>query len=242
MVLKEVAGVREKIPRLGVIKLHWVLGDTLRDHGIKMGRDKMYRLLGDYGLLIPKRSRRHPITTNSNHPFYKYKNLIKEMTLIRPNQLWVSDITYLKVSGQFCYLSLITDAFSRKIVGYHVAPNLKTEGPLRALKMALSSYGNDDQQSLIHHSDRGLQYCCGEYIKTLSSHQIQISMTQNGDPYENALAERMNGILKYDFNLRKTFKTIEGLRLAVDDAVGYYNSLRPHLSLKMSTPDAVHSG
>lgn len=237
------AGVREKIPSLGVIKLHWVLGDTLRDHGIKMGRDKLYRLLGDYGLLITKRSRRRPITTNSNHPFYKYKNLVKEMTLIRPNQLWVSDITYLKVSGQFCYLSLITDAFSRKIVGYHLAVNLKTDGPLKALKMALSTYRpGTEGQRLIHHSDRGLQYCCGDYIKTLNSHDIQISMTQNGDPYENALAERMNGILKYDFNLRKTFKTQEGLRLAVDRAVGYYNSLRPHLSLKMSTPDRVHSG
>lgn len=237
------ACIREKIPRLGAVKLHWILGDTLREHGIKMGRDKLYKLLGDYGLLITKKVRRHPITTNSNHPFYKYKNLIKEMTLRGPNQLWVSDITYLKVSGQFCYLSLVTDAFSRKIVGYHVAPNLKTEGPLKALQMALSTYHPaPDGAGLIHHSDRGLQYCCGDYIKTLSDHHIQISMTQNGDPYENALAERMNGILKYDFNLRKNFKTIEALTPAVEQAIGYYNSLRPHLSLKMSTPDAVHSG
>lgn len=241
VVLNEVVGLREKIPGMGVIKLHHLLGPQLRDHGIKMGRDKLYELLGDYDLLIRKPHRRQPITTNSNHPFYKYKNLVSQMIVTKINQLWVSDITYMKVNSKFCYLSLITDAFSRKIVGYHLAANLKAEGPLKALKMALSTYDPNEVGSLIHHSDRGLQYCCGEYIRTLGEYDIQVSMTQNGDPYENALAERMNGILKYDFNLNKTFKSLEELRGRVDLAVGYYNNLRPHLSLKMLTPELVHS-
>ena len=240
VVLREVALVRNKVPRLGTDKLHFLLGNQFREHGIKIGRDKLYKLLGDYNMLIGNRRTRKPITTNSNHPFYKYRNLTKEMKITRINQLWVSDITYLRVSNTFLYLSLITDAFSRKIVGYHLASNLKAEGPLSALKMALKSYTPYGDQWLIHHSDRGVQYCCGEYTKTLKDHNIKISMTQNGDPYENALAERINGILKNDFNLYKTFKSIEELRLHLDDAIENYNTFRPHLSLKMLTPQEVH--
>lgn len=239
--LQEVSSLRQKIPGIGTIKLHYLLAGQLKEHGIKMGRDKMYELLGDYGMLIARRAARKPITTNSNHPFYKYKNMAKEMTLTRANQLWVSDITYLRVNSSFCYLSLITDAFSRKIVGYHLAANLKTEGPLAALTMALRNYHPQNNSSVVHHSDRGLQYCCGEYIRTLSDHNVQVSMSQNGDPYENPLAERMNCTLKYDFNLHKTFKSIAELSSTVDEAVFNYNNLRPHLSLKMLTPQAVHS-
>ncbi len=242
LVLKEVRELRQKIPGMGVIKLHYLLHDFFTDHSIKMGRDKMYRLLGDYDLLIRRTHRRKPITTNSNHPFYKYKNLIKELSVTRINQLWVSDITYMRVGNGFCYLSLITDAFSRKIVGYHLAADLKTQGPLKALKMALNNYDPTTGLSLIHHSDRGLQYCCGQYIDCLNKHSVTISMTQNGDPYENALAERMNGILKYDFELAKSFQSLGELRPLVQTAIAYYNNVRPHLSLKMATPQAVHLG
>lgn len=242
LVLKEVAGLRQKVPGMGVIKLHYLMRDFFIDHNIKMGRDKMYRLLGDYDLLIRRRSGRKPITTNSNHPFYKYKNLTEHLSVTRINQLWVSDITYMRVATGFCYLSLITDAFSRKIVGYHLASDLKTQGPLRALKMALDSYDHTCGQPLVHHSDRGLQYCCQQYVDILHKHRILISMTQNGDPYQNALAERMNGILKYDFELSKPFHSLKELTPLVHKAIVNYNNLRPHLSLKMATPQAVHEG
>jgi putative transposase len=240
VVLTEVGLIRQKVPRLGTGKLHFLLKDSLKEHGIKMGRDKMYKLLADYNMLIGNRRTRKPITTNSNHPFYRYRNLIKEMKVTRINQLWVSDITYLRVNNTFLYLSLVTDAFSRKIVGHYLSTDLKTEGPLAALQMALKGYLPHDHKWLIHHSDRGIQYCCGQYTRTLMDHNIQISMTQNGDPYENPLAERMNGILKNDFELYKTFRTMEELRLHVNRAVENYNNFRPHLSLNMKTPQAVH--
>ena len=240
IILKEVEYIRQKIPGIGVIKLHYMLSEIRDAHNIKMGRDKLYDLMGFYDLLIRRKRRRKPITTDSNHPLYKYPSLVADLKITSPNQLWVSDITYLRLNDGFCYLSLITDAFSRKIVGYHLAPNLKAEGPVEALRMALRTHRTQRSSTLIHHSDRGVQYCSAQYVALLKQYHIAISMTQNGDPYENALAERVNETLKYDFNLKNHFKSREDLTLKVQNAVSYYNELRPHLSLKLSTPDHIH--
>lgn len=240
IVLKLVEQIREKMPRLGVIKLYYLLQKPLEEHGIKMGRDKLYDLLNYYGLLIRKKRRRKPITTDSDHPFYKYKNLIKGMQINRPDLVWVSDITYIRLTHGFCYLSLITDAFSRRIVGYFLNKDLGREGTMNALRMALSGSTRKRSSMLIHHSDRGLQYCCGEYIALLNHHNIGISMTQNGDPYENAIAERVNGILKDEFNLANTFKSMQETQLLLDQAIKNYNEQRPHFSLNLLTPNQVH--
>jgi transposase InsO family protein len=162
------------------------------------------------------------------------------MEVSRPNHLWVSDITYISVADGYGYLSLVTDAYSRKIIGYCLRPDLKKEGPLEALNNALDGWV-DRREQLIHHSDRGLQYCCGDYTMTLKNKGISISMTENGDPYENALAERINGILKEEFLLDKDFDDFEQARIAVEQAVNTYNSLRPHASCDYQTPDQAHN-
>ena len=240
VVLKLVEEIRKDLPRVGVIKLHYLLEGPLAEHGIKMGRDKLYDLLNYFGLLIRKKRRRNPITTDSGHPFYKYKNLIKDMVIDRPNLLWVSDITYIRLTQGFCYLNLVTDAFSRKIVGYFLDKSLGSEATVKALKMALEGCRRKKENMLIHHSDRGLQYCCREYTGLLNSHHIAISMTQNGDPYENAMAERVNGILKDEFNLGGTFKSISEVHVLLDKAIRNYNELRPRFSLNLLTPERVH--
>jgi transposase InsO family protein len=214
-----------------------MLREPFADHGIFMGRDKLFTLMKKHGLLIRKR-RCKAITTWSGHPFYKYKNLIKDISLQLPEQLWVSDITFLKTQNGFLYLSLITDAYSKKIVGYDLADNLESVNALSALKMAIGSKKYIRQ--LIHHSDRGIQYCSLEYTKFLKEHGIKISMTENGDPKENAIAERVNGILKHEylkFNQLSNFSTTQ---LSVQVAIQKYNEQRPHLSCDMKTPSLVH--
>ncbi len=166
----------------------------LTAHHFQIGRDGFFDLLGEYGLLVRKRKRRGCITTLSRHRYKKYPNIIRGFIPTGPNQLWVSDITYIHVENGFAYLSLITDAYSRKIVGFCLSETLSSNGPLKALKMALAE--NENRKGLIYHSDRGVQYCCDEYVKQLLDKEIKISMTQNGDPLENAIAERVNGILK----------------------------------------------
>ncbi|MFD2937503.1 IS3 family transposase [Spirosoma flavum] len=193
MVLAEVRRLRLDLPSVGAEILHHQLTDFRQQHGIKLGRDKFAKLLRDNGLLIRRRTRRAK-TTWSNHPFRKYPNLVKGKKVDAPNQLWVSDITYLPLPRGFAYLSLITDAYSRKIVGWKLHPTLEMEGPLSALKMALKA--NKTWQHLIHHSDRGVQYCCHAYTGLLRKNKIAISMTEQGDPYENALAERVNRTIK----------------------------------------------
>jgi putative transposase len=168
----------------------------LSAHHFQIGRDAMFDLLSEHGLLITKRKRRGFITTLSKHRFKKYPNIIRDFIPVAPNQLWVSDITYIHLANGFAYLSLITDAYSRKIVGFFLSRDLSAQGPLNALKMALA--GNPNRNGLIHHSDRGVQYCCDAYVKLLLVRKIKISMTQNGDPLENAIAERVNGILKQE--------------------------------------------
>jgi transposase InsO family protein len=216
-----------------------MLKEPINEHGIKMGRDKLYDLLADHGMLI-KRKKRKPMTTDSDHPFFKYGNLVRGVIMTRINQIWVSDITYIRVAHGFAYLSLVTDAYSRKIVGHCLHNTLGTAGPLNALQMAVDEAGISTGQYLIHHSDRGLQYCCADYITLLRKHFIAVSMTQNGDPYENAIAERVNGILKMEFGLFMTFRTLSAASQAVDTAVNNYNTIRPHMSLHLKTPFSVH--
>ena len=236
IVLKLVEEIRSNLPRSGVPQLYQKLQQPLASHGIKIGRDALYELLGTHGYLLRYR-RRKPYTTDSNHHYKKYPNLIKEMLLTHPGQLWVSDITYLRLSQGFCYLSIITDAYSRKIVGYKLHPTLHSQGAIDALIMASKS---KRQNGIIHHSDRGIQYCCNDYVSMLEHYGINISMTENGDPYENAIAERVNGILKTEFLLNKTFAGFALANEAVHFAVDRYNHVRPHASCNYLTPGMAH--
>jgi transposase InsO family protein len=237
IVLKLVKEIREDLPRVGAGKLHFMLQENLRAHDIKMGRDALYELLGEHGYLIRYR-RRKPYTTDSNHAYKKYPNLIRDIKyLTHPGQLWVSDITYISVKEKFAYLSIVTDAYSHKIIGYCLHPSLHSNGPVNALLMAAKSKRGT---SLIHHSDRGSQYCCTEYVKMLEHYGIQISMTEKGDPYENAIAERVNGILKGEFLLDKTFACFADADQAVRNAIEKYNHIRPHDSCDKLTPVQAH--
>ena len=236
-ILKAVKEIRTELPRLGIKKVHFMLSEKLSPHGISIGRDRLYELAGEHGFLLRYR-RRKPYTTDSNHPYYKYPNLIQNLLLTKPNQLWVSDITYISLMGKFAYLSIITDAYSHKIVGYWLHPSLHTEGVLKAFQMARN--GAKVLQGLIHHSDRGTQYCCGDYVQMLQSYSIQISMTENGDPYENAIAERVNGILKTELGLGVSFKSYDEAKETVDTAIRKYNDIRPHYSCDLLTPTAAH--
>jgi transposase InsO family protein len=225
------------MPRIGTRKLYYLIKDGLNVLHIKIGRDVLFNFLRAEHLLIkPKRS--YVKTTNSKHWMKKYPNLIKNIEVTKPEQLWVSDITYIQTEQGHNYLSLITDAYSKKIMGYELLDNLSAQGPLKALKSALNNrkYTHD----LIHHSDRGLQYCSTDYINILKENNVKISMTENGDPYENAIAERINGILKYEFLIIDGFKNhIEALKV-IKESVGIYNDERPHLSCKMLTPNRTH--
>jgi len=237
VVLKLVAEIRQDLPRCGVDKLHFMLQSSFVAHGIKLGRDGLYRLLGNYGLLIRHRSKR-PFTTNSYHHYKKYPNLIKDMKLSGAGELWVSDITYIRKASGFSYLSIITDAYSHKIVGYKLHPTLHSEGAVDALIIAAADTKKSD--TLIHHSDRGIQYCCSEYVRMIEHFGIQLSMTEKGDPYENAIAERVNGILKHEHGLKETFATDTLAKQAVDDAVKKYNEIRIHDSAGRLTPSMAH--
>lgn len=229
--------VREKLPRLGTEKLYFVLQEKLNKHSIKIGRDGLHSLLFEHGLIIRRRKKR-PKTTNSKHWMKKYPNLIKEMETLAPDTIWVSDITYISHVNGFGYLSLITDAYSRKIMGYCLHPNLSNEGCINALEMALKNRQYNHQ--LIHHSDRGSQYCSKHYVHILGSNKVFISMTESGSPYENAKAERVNGILKIEHGLDELFRSFESANDAVDKAIQNYNEYRPHLSIDRLTPNQAH--
>jgi len=204
-----------------------------------MGRDQLFDLLRENGLLVKRRRRSQPRTTDSNHWMKRYPDLTTKLKLNRADQLWVSDITYIHMTANgFCYLSLVTDAYSRKIVGFHISDNLLAEGPVAALKMALA--GRSGDRPLIHHSDRGSQYCSDEYVSLLKTNEISISMTQSGDPRDNAIAERVNGILKQEL-LQEAYPTIKQAHRSVVAAVDIYNRIRPHSSLDMMTPEKAHT-
>ena len=238
IILKIVNEIRIKMPRIGARKLHYLLQEPLKAHKIEIGRDRLFDLLSDHGLLV-RRRKRYARTTDSNHRFRKYTNLIKELDVVRPDQLWVSDITYLTLKEGFCYLSLVTDAYSRRIVGYYLSKGLEADGCIRALLMAIAARKNPDLP-LIHHSDRGIQYCCNDYVRMLNSNEMGISMAQKGDPYENAIAERINGILKTEFNLAATFDEFEQASTAVNQSIMVYNEVRPHGSCDYLTPNEAH--
>ena len=237
IIIKLTKDIREELPRVGVRKLLYMLQPQLKEHNIKIGRDSLYSLLREKDMLLRYR-RRKPHTTNSNHRYKKYPNLIRDLILTRTEQLWVSDITYIRLKVGFCYLSIVTDAYSRRIVGYHLHPTLGSEGAVKALLMAVNK--RKKKLPLIHHSDRGTQYCCAEYVQLLEYFKIKISMTENGDPYENAIAERVNGILKGEFGLGDSFSTIDHAQEAAREAVRVYNHKRPHLSCNYLTPNAAH--
>lgn len=226
------------MPRLGGRKLYHQIRDSLSSKALKMGRDGLFDVLRKHDMLIHPR-RRYVQTTMSKHWLRKYPNLFKNVLVSRADQVWVSDITYIKTDQGNCYLNLITDVWSRKIVGYAVADNMETRQMKQALIMALKQREIKDK-ALMHHSDRGLQYCSGEYTSIAIENNITISMTENGDPYENALAERMNRTLKEEFGLGRILATKEQAKLLVSEAVDLYNNYRPHLSLKMKTPQSVY--
>lgn len=241
LILKEVRKIRKCHRRMGTRKLYEVLEPFLLEHQIKIGRDALFKLLGEHSLLVQTR-RRTPYTTNSSHWYKKYPNLITDLILSSTNQLWVSDITYWKIKGKFVYISLITDAFSHKVVGYQVADNMRSSESLKALKMAISGLKKepDCHLKLIHHSDRGIQYCSSEYINELRSSNIAISMTENGDPRENAIAERINGIIKNEYLRYFQVENLREATRALKRVVLLYNQQRPHMSIDMLTPSTVH--
>lgn len=228
--------LRSRHPRLGGKKLYSCIKGDLTKAGIKTGRDKFFKVLGQNSLLI-KRRRKYVSTTDSYHRFRVYKNRLKDKVLTKSNQAWVSDITYIRTTRDFVYLFLITDAFSRKIVGWHLSESLKISGAVEALKMAIRQCG--ESKEVIHHSDRGIQYCSKDYVRRLKKAKIEISMTEENHCYENATAERLNGILKQEYGLDETLRPSEAKR-AVREAVWLYNMERPHWSLNLLTPDQVH--
>jgi len=236
IIVDAVKKIREEQPRIGVRKLQMLLKPVLQRHGIKIGRDGLFDLLREFGLLVNLKRYKY-YTTQSKHQFYKYPNQIKDITVTASNQLWVSDITYIETGLRFSYLFLITDAWSRKIVGYNLSSSYSTQGAIQALKMAFNE--NKISEGLIHHSDRGIQYCSKEYTLLLKKKKAIISMTENSDPYENAIAERVNGILKTEL-LQVKYDNEQQASKAIQKAVTIYNTKRPHLSIGLLTPEIAH--
>jgi len=235
-VVKMVMEVRQQMPRIGTRKLHYLLKDQLNEIGI--GRDKLFTILkANHMLMKPKRSYR--ITTDSNHWYRKHKNLIEDITPVMPEQIWASDITYLGNRSNHRYLALVTDTYSKKIVGYDLSASLGADGAIRALKMGLRQRSYKEKK-LIHHSDRGFQYCCDNYQKVLARKKVRCSMTESYDPYANAVAERVNGILKQEFLLEDYNVKLPIMKELVRNNIEIYNKKRPHYSCAMKTPKQMH--
>ena len=240
LVLQEVNMIRGHHKRMGGRKMHELLEPFMLEHGIKMDRDSLFDLLADHHLLV-KRLRTRVITTRSSHWLRKWPNLIKDLQPTGVGQLWVSDIIYFRTRKEgVVYIALITDAYSHRIMGYHLATDLEAVSSLEALRMAMTQVG-DVPEGLIHHSDRGVQDCSHKYVDMLQSHGVTISMTENGDPLENAVAERLNGLLKQEHLDLGQVDTVEEVRAELDRAVFLYNTQRPHASISMFTPDKVHN-
>lgn len=236
IVIQEVRFFRKKQPRVGTRKLLHHLSERLILHGIKLGRDKLFELLRSFEMLV-RRRRRKAKTTDSNHPYRKYPNLIKELNLLKANELWVSDITYIDTDEGFVYLFLITDAYSHKIVGHALSESLEAAAGLVALRMALRQL--PEGHRLVHHSDRGVQYCAHDYTDVLQANHIRISMTENSDPRENAIAERVNGILKGEL-LPEQMASKHQAKELVEEAITTYNDIRLHSSVDYLTPSQAH--
>jgi transposase InsO family protein len=236
--LKEVKKIRQRQARIGGKKLYFMLKDFRDKIGLKQGRDRFFNMLRENSLLVEKK-KSYIKTTNSHHRFHMHKNLIKDLNICHPNQVYASDITYIRTMDGFCYLSLITDMYSRKIVGYALSKSLSIEGSIEAMKMAIDGI-KGDIFDLIHHSDRGVQYCSYDYTGLLEKHNIKISMTEKDHVYENALAERVNGILKDEFMLGETIRDFKTAKKMVKQAVEIYNEERPHLSIGYEVPAKKH--
>ena len=230
---------RQLQPRIGTRKLQVLLKEELKQAGVKIGRDRFFEELRRRELLVKRQPAEYPRTTHSSHSLPVFRNLVKDRRVRRPNEVWVSDITYLRTTEGFLYLALLTDRYSRKIVGYHCADTLETVGCLKALEMALGNLPTGAKP--IHHSDRGCQYCCHQYVEKLRAHGLCVSMTETNHSAENALAERVNGILKSEYLLSYEFRSKAQARHSVDQAVMLYNTRRPHSSLEMQIPETVHS-
>lgn len=232
-VLEQVLSIRRLMPRIGTRKLYYMLGSDL-----PIGRDKLFNILRVNQLLVyPKKS--YHVTTNSKHWLKKHKNIVNQLDINQPEQVWVSDITYLGTRKQPLYLSLVSDAYSKKIMGFDLSDSLKQEGAISALQMAFRNR-NYPKQALIHHSDRGLQYCGYEYQRILENNRAKCSMTENSDPYENAIAERINGILKNEFSLDQYSVKQNIMNKIVKQTIEIYNNQRPHWSCNLLTPSQMH--
>lgn len=228
---------RKQQPRLGCRKLHRMLRDELSDAGVEVGRDRMFEVLRDHGMLLEPLPKT-PRTTYSRHSLPVYGNLISELETTGPNQIWVSDVTYIRTWEDFEYLTLIMDLHSHKIVGYHSGKGLDAKESLKALDQALEDLPDDRYP--IHHSDRGSQYCSHKYVGRLQERDLSVSMTELNHCAENSVAERLNGILKQEYGLGRTFLNRQQARRAVDQAVWLYNNRRPHMSLQYRMPSEVH--
>jgi transposase InsO family protein len=239
LVAELVIAERKHQPRIGTRKLHNMFRGTLREAGVKMGRDRMFEVLRERELLVPALAAEYPKTTHSQHALPVFTNRIKELEVSRPNEVWVGDLTYLRTREGFLYLALLTDKKSRKIVGYHCGDTLEAEGCVKALEMALKDLPAGAQP--IHHSDRGCQYCCHQYVERVLAAGLSVSMTEQDHCAENALAERMNGILKSEYALGSEFCGKEVARRAAAQAVHLYNTRRPHTALGYRRPAEVHS-
>lgn len=233
-----VDGERKLLPRLGTRKIYHRIKEALKHLHLKYGRDKLFGLMRKYGLLI-KPSRRYVQTTMSRHWLRKWPNIVKGRLVQEPDEVWVSDITYIKTQEGTCYLNMITDMFSRKIVGFSIADNMEAETMSNALTMAVAQREHP-QKTTIHHSDRGIQYCSKEYAQLTQKNNILLSMTENSDPYENALAERMNRTIKEEFGMDKILSGKSQAMQLVEESIFLYNNYRPHLALQMKTPQQVY--
>lgn len=231
--------IRKKMPRYGTEKLHLDIVDKLRQSNIKMGRDRFLKFCRRHHLLVPK-TKRCFITTDSKHFYYKSPNLIKDLIPTYAEQVFVSDITYIKLEDQYAYLALVTDLYSKKVMGYKLDDNLKVGLVKDALTMAIKNCQHH-QQTIIHHSDRGIQYCCPDYSEFAEGKGMILSTTEKYDPYENAVAERINGILKYEFGLIKTIPSLDIANKMLKESVNVYNNERRHCSLEMQTPNFAHT-
>ena len=239
LILQRVNQIRNNHRHMGGRKLYELLSPFMLEHQIKIGRDGLFDLLSANNLLVRKK-RRKVYTTQSFHWLRKYPNLIKGFVPTAPNQLWVGDITYWKIATGFVYISFITDAYSHKVVGYNVAETLEAIENIQSLKMALSDFRSESHFQLVHHSDRGIQYCSKNYVDLLNQNNIKISMTENGDPLENAIAERINGIIKEEYLCDYNVNTISEAKEVLDFVIKLYNEERPHMSIGNLFPQQVH--
>ena len=236
LILQQITFIRQEQPRCGTRKLLVMLQPFLKNNNLSIGRDALFDLLAKNKMLVRKRNR-CTFTTNSKHFFYRYPNLVKDFTPLHAHELWVADITYIPLKERFAYLYLITDAYSRKIVGFHVSEDMRVSSAIVALQKAIDQKPAD--AVVIHHSDRGIQYCSNEYVALLNQYHIRISMTMQGDPYENAMAERVNGILKTEL-ISESYPDCKTASQHIVRCITIYNYRRVHSSINWQIPHLVH--